>query len=244
MCGTSGVENPESRQMTDSRRSSVPGVDRFVVAVDGTAASGKSTTAREAARRLDFTYIDTGAMYRAVTLKALRERIDLSDSRLLAELVKKTDIAIRGERIFLDGADVTEEIRLPEIDRSVSLVSSYAEVRERLVEIQRRLGSDGRVICEGRDIGTIVFPDADVKIFMEADLRERAKRRREELRQRGAELSQEEVEAALSKRDSFDSQREASPLKRAKDAILIDTTHLTIEEEVERAVEEIEKAMG
>ena len=219
-------------------------ISRFVVAIDGTAASGKSTTAREAARRLGFTYLDTGAMYRALTLKALREEADLSDRASLSELAHRTDITLNRERIFLNGEDVTEEIRLPDVDRNVSLVSSYPEVRERLVEIQRRVGSKGRVICEGRDIGTVVFPDADLKIFIQAELSERAKRRRKELREKGVELSQELVESELSLRDTFDSRREASPLRMAKGAVLIDTTHLTIEEEVERAVREIEKAMA
>ncbi len=230
--------------MTLSRRWAGQRPGRFIVAIDGTAASGKSTTAREAAKRLSFTYIDTGAMYRVVTLKAIRDGVDLSDGGALAELADRTDITIRGERIFLDGEDVTEQIRLPEVDRRVSLVSSYPEVRKRLVETQRRLGMRGRIICEGRDIGTVVFPDAHLKIFLVADLSERARRRKEELGQRGVELSQEQVEAELSRRDSFDSSRETSPLVRAHDAVLIDTTELTIEEEVERAVEEIEKAMG
>lgn len=230
--------------MTFSGRSAARKADRFIVAIDGTAASGKSTTAREAAKRLHFTYVDTGAMYRVLTLKAIRDGANLSDGGALAELARTTDVTIREERIFLDGEDVTEEIRLPEVDRKVSLVSSYPEVRKRMVETQRRLGMRGRVICEGRDIGTVVFPDAHLKIFLVADLSERARRRKEELSQRGVEFSQDQVEAELSQRDAFDSSREASPLKRAEDAVIIDTTELTIEEEVERAVEEIEKAMG
>lgn len=230
--------------MTSSGSSAARRRERFVVAIDGTAASGKSTTAREAARRLGFIYIDTGAMYRAITLKAIRERVDLSDRRALAELARSAEISTRDETTLLDGEDVSQDIRLPEVDRNVSLVSSYPEVRERLVETQRKLGSGERVICEGRDIGTVVFPDADVKIFMAADLSERAERRREELRHRGAVLSREEVEAELSRRDTFDSEREMSPLTRAEDAVLIDTTHLTIEEEVEKVVEVIKKAMG
>ena len=183
--------------MTSLRSTAAGGKDRFVVAIDGTAASGKSTTAREAARRLHFIYIDTGAMYRAITLKAIRETVDLSDGRALAELAWSTDISTKDDTTLLDGEDVSQDIRSPEVDRNVSLVSSYPEVREKLVEMQRRLGSKDKVLCEGRVIGTVVFPDADLKIFMAADLSERAKRRREELSQRGAEPSREEVEAAI-----------------------------------------------
>ncbi len=217
--------------------------DRFVVAIDGTAASGKSTTGRAVAKRLNFAYIDTGAMYRALTLKALREDLDISDPSGLAELARKTDISLRGERIILDGVDVTDEIRTPEVDANVSLVSSYPEVRERLVELQRAMGKEGRVVCEGRDIGTVVFPEADLKIFMEANLSERAERRRKEQTESGLEVSQERVKSEVARRDRFDSEREASPLRRAEGAILIDTSDLTIEEQVERVVREIEKVM-
>lgn len=218
--------------------------DRFVVAIDGTAASGKSTTARAVAKRLNFSYIDTGAMYRALTLKALKEELDISDPSCLAELARDTDISLREERVILDGVDVTDEIRTPEVDVNVSLVSSYPEVREGLVELQRAMGKEGRVVCEGRDIGTVVFPEADLKIFMEANLSERAKRRRKERTESGLEVSPERVKSEVARRDLFDSQREASPLRRAEGAILIDTTDLTIEEQVEAVVREIEKVMG
>jgi cytidylate kinase len=212
----------------------------IIITIDGTAASGKSTTAREVAERLGYLYLDTGAMYRAITLKVLKEEVDPGDGRKLSQLVRRTDVKIdRKGRVWLDGADVSSEIRSPGVDRIVSLVSAIPVVRERLVSIQREIGKIGGIVCEGRDIGTVVFPEAEVKIYMYADLTERAKRRTKELREKEMVVDQEEVEAGLQERDRLDSSRSHSPLVVPDGAIVIDTTHLTREEQANRVLEEV-----
>lgn len=212
----------------------------IVITIDGTAGSGKSTTAREVARRLGYIYLDTGAMYRAVTLKVLREKVEPDDKVGLAELVKDTEICIdRENRVWLDGEEVTLEIRAPEVDRLVSFISAIPVVRQRLVAIQREIGKDGGLVCEGRDIGTVVFPDAQLKIYMDAGLSERARRRREELSGKKIRISEEEVMQDISSRDEIDSTRSHSPLRIPEGAIFIDTTHLSKEEEIERVLQEV-----
>ena len=218
----------------------------IVVAIDGPSGSGKSTVARLAARRLGFVYLDTGAMYRAVTLLALRENVDVSEARNVAEIARSLKFEFRdtGEvmRTLVNGEDVTEQIRLPEVDRWVSLVSSHKEVREHLVNIQRRTCKEGGVVCEGRDIGTVVVPDAKVKFFLTASPKERTRRRRGQFGKVGKEMSTSMIEREIERRDREDSSREVSPLKKAKDAIFMDTTDLTIEEEVNQVVEAVRKA--
>jgi len=218
----------------------------IVVAIDGPSGSGKSTVARLAARRLGFVYLDTGAMYRAVTLLALRENVDVSEARNVAEIARSLKFEFRdtGEvmRTLVNGEDVTEQIRLPEVDRWVSLVSSHKEVREHLVNIQRRTCKKGGVVCEGRDIGTVVVPDAKVKFFLTASPKERTRRRRGQFGKVGKEMSTSMIEREIERRDREDSSREVSPLKKAKDAIFMDTTDLTIEEEVNQVVEAVRKA--
>jgi cytidylate kinase len=212
----------------------------IIITIDGTAASGKSTTAREVSRQLGYIYLDTGAMYRALTLKVLREGIDPSDAQRLSLLAETTEIQVDKEgRVWVDGMDVTSEIRSPEVDRIVSIVSAIQVVRERLVSIQREIGKDGGVVCEGRDTGTVVFPEADLKIYMRADLSERARRRTKELKEKEIVVSQGEVETGLEERDRLDSNRTHSPLVVPEGAIVIDTTHLTREEEVERVLHEV-----
>ena len=200
----------------------------LIIAIDGTAASGKSTTAKILAKKLGILPIDTGAMYRAVTLKALKLGISVENREAIEELARSTEITqklIDGTvRTFLDGVDVTDEIRSPEVDKAVSLVSSYAGVRERLVELQRKMAKQGNVVLEGRDIGTVVLPDAPLKFYMDASL--------------------EEVMEELKRRDEFDSKREIAPLKKADDAIYIDTTDLTVEAQVEIILKEVEKRFG
>lgn len=209
----------------------------LIIAIDGPSGSGKSTTARLLARRLDYLYIDTGAMYRAVTLKVLRQALNPEDGDAVAEIAEGCDIRLEaagdGLRVLLDGEDVSDEIRTPEVTRHVSVVSEVPHVREVLVEAQRVMGEEGGVVLEGRDIGTVVFPRADLKIFMEAELRIRAKRRGAELAERGIEVSAEDVAGDMLRRDEHDSGRPHSPLRRAEDAVVVDTSNLTIAGQVD-----------
>lgn len=218
----------------------------FVVAIDGPAASGKSTTARMAADRLGFLYLDTGAMYRAVTWKALQDGIDPDDAAALEELVGRVRLDLAddpsGARVLVDGEDVTERIREPRISREVSRVSRVPAVRRAMVAAQRSLGERGAVVVEGRDIGTVVFPGAAVKVFLAASIDERARRRREELLRAGLDQAFDELRDEIRRRDELDSGREDSPLRQAEDAVRIDTTGLTVEEQVERVVQIVRAA--
>jgi cytidylate kinase len=212
---------------------------RFVVAIDGGAGSGKSTTAKAVARRLDFLYLDTGAMYRAVTLKYIQcggdpESIDMS---LIGQIITHTSIDLRQKEnktsVYLDEHDVTTEIRKPPVNALVSPISAIPEVRVWMVGKQREVAKEKNVVCEGRDIGTVVFPDAQVKIFIQADLKERARRRLKELADEKVDVTFQEVTENLKFRDDFDSNRSHSPLKKADDAIIVDTTDLTIDQEID-----------
>ena len=200
-----------------------------VIAVDGPAGAGKSTVSKIVAARLGFTYIDTGAMYRAVGLKLART------GAVLAEIVESIEIELDDKaRVFLDGVEVTAEIRTPEISRLASDVSKFGFVRKKLTELQRKMAQRGSVIMDGRDIGTEVLPNADVKIFLTASLDERARRRFEELKAKGQAVDFDAIKAEIAARDKQDSEREIAPLKQAPDAVLVDSTHLTIEETVAR----------
>jgi cytidylate kinase len=212
---------------------------RFVVAIDGGAGSGKSTTAKGVAERLGFFYLDTGAMYRAFTLKYIRQahggkKIDMG---LVRRLLGKTEIDLRQENaeteVYLDGKNVTLAIRTQEVNAFVSQISAIPEVREHMVIKQREIAENRNVVCEGRDIGTVVFPDAQVKVFMTAEVKVRAQRRSKELGEKNIEANQDEVIENIKFRDQYDSQRIHSPLKKAQDAIIVDTTKLTIEQEIE-----------
>jgi len=209
----------------------------FVLAIDGPAGSGKSTTARLCAERLGFRHLDTGAMYRAVTLKLIRTNTDLTDGHGLTRMLRTTRVGVEWSRadmhVKLDGKDVSKEIRNPEVSAFVSEVSAIPAVRRKMVAEQRRVAAGHAVVCEGRDIGSVVFPDADLKVFLECDVAERARRRQLELSGQGARTSRRAVRDNLVERDRIDSGRVASPLRRMPDAVLIDTTHLTIEEQVE-----------
>ncbi|RKY66005.1 MAG: (d)CMP kinase [Candidatus Latescibacterota bacterium] len=213
---------------------------RPIVAIDGPAASGKSTTARLVAERLGYRWVDTGAMYRALALKVVREKIKPWEEGRLREMLGRTEVRLEegdgGLRVLLDGEDVTDLVRSPEVTRAVSWVCALPFVREAMVQLQRRMAAGGGVVMEGRDIGTVVVPDAEVKVFLDADVRERARRRWRELREKGMDVSLEDVERELEERDRKDSAREHSPLRRAPDAILVDTTNLSVEEQVERIV--------
>jgi len=212
----------------------------LVIAIDGPAASGKSTTARLVAQRLGYLHVDTGAMYRAITLKVLRAGIPPGDGRRIAALLPSTHVALHragnGTRVDLDGEDVTDEIRTPGVTRAVSAVSRHRAVREAMVREQRRLGAEGGIVLEGRDIGTVVFPDADLKFFITAGIEARAQRRLEELRGRGMQADPEKLREEIRERDTLDSTRAESPLRKADDAVEIDTSGITIEEQVAAVV--------
>ena len=221
---------------------------RLVIAIDGPAGSGKSTTARLVAKALGYLHVDTGAMYRAVTLKFLRNGVRPDDAAAVTALLQKTRVELKktGEtlQVLLDGEDVSKEIRTPEVSRATSAVSSLRQVREVMVREQRALGTDGGIVLEGRDIGTVVFPDADLKIFLVAGLEERARRRMEELRAQGVQADLPSILTDMRERDRLDSTRTESPLRRAADAAEVDTTGLTIEAQVERIVGLARKVEG
>ncbi|MCK8823937.1 (d)CMP kinase [Fuchsiella alkaliacetigena] len=208
----------------------------LVVAIDGPAGAGKSTIAKKVAAELGVVYIDTGAMYRAITLKALNRGVKLDSEAELAKLLQNTEILFtRSEgknRILLDGEDVTEEIRSSKVNNNVSLVAKVPIVRERLVDWQQRLAKDRGVVMDGRDIGTVVLPEADLKIFLTASSEERARRRYQELKDKGESVDFAKLKADIIQRDKLDSEREISPLKKSPDAIEIDSTDLTIQEVV------------
>ena len=213
----------------------------LIIAIDGPAASGKSTTARLVAERLGYVYVDTGAMYRAVTLAVLRSGLDPHDRHAVETLAEGSAILLERNdgaavRVLLNGEDVSAAIRTPEVTANVSLISSYPGVRRRLVDLQRQAAERGGIVLDGRDIGTVVFPNADVKIFMVADIDARARRRHAELEILGAEVSIDGLAAQLAERDRQDSTRDASPLRKADDAVEIDTSVLTVEQQVERVV--------
>jgi cytidylate kinase len=213
---------------------------KLVIAIDGPAASGKSTTARLVAKKLGYLYVDTGAMYRAMTLKVLRQKIDLADRSAIARVADATHIRLEQinneTRVLLDREDVTVAIRLPEVTRNVSAVSMIQEVRTMLVREQRKLGAQGGIVVEGRDIGTVVFPDADLKVFMVADIDVRARRRQQELEARSIEVSLADLEQEIIERDRKDSQRSISPLRKHEEAVTVDTSRLMIDEQVEMIV--------
>jgi cytidylate kinase len=209
-------------------------MSRLVVTIDGPAASGKSTVARLLAERLGATFLDTGAMYRAVTLAAMHKGIDLADEKQLVGVIDKTKFrftaATEGMRAYIGDADITNEIRAPEVTANARYVASCAAARKRLVEMQRRFAEKyEKIVTEGRDQGTVAFPGADVKFFLNASLDERARRRQAELITQGAEQSTEDIRRAIKKRDNSDQNRSAGPLKPADDAIIVDTTDLTVE---------------
>lgn len=213
---------------------------KISIAIDGPAGAGKTTVAREVARRLGLRYIDTGAMYRAVAWKSLEEGIPLSDEDRIVEMAGRMDINFPmgdGSRIFVDGKDVSEAIRSPEVTRLSSPVSAISGVRRHLVAQQRRLASGGGVVMEGRDIGSIVLPDADVKIFLTASVEERARRRYLEMKASGVEVDIETLRREIEERDHRDSTRPDSPLTKVPEAVEINTDNLTINQVVERILE-------
>ena len=206
------------------------------VAIDGPASSGKSTISKLIAKKTNFLYLDTGAMYRATTLEFLRNNFSVDDEKAIEELLDNLDISFKntedGQLVFLNGDDVTREIRDLEVTRNVSEISAIKAVRVKLVQMQRELAENHSIIMDGRDIGTVVLPNAELKIFLVASVKERALRRYRENQEKGIELSLEKLEEEIAHRDFLDSTRKESPLKKADDAIEIDTTSLSIQEVV------------
>ena len=215
------------------------------IAIDGPAGAGKSTVAREVSRRLNIKYLDTGAMYRAFTLKVVRNNIDLENLELLAEVLEQTSIELgEDKKVFLDGEDVTEEIRQPHVNDMVSPVSCISIVRRRLVAMQQAIAAESNgIIMEGRDIASRVMPDADYKIYLDATLHERTRRRSKEQLEKGIDFSEKEVASEILNRDNIDSQRDDSPLTIVNDAIIIDTTGMTFEMVVDKIIEIVNEEM-
>jgi cytidylate kinase len=217
----------------------------MIIAIDGPAGAGKSTVSKILAQKLGFLYIDTGAMYRAITLKSIESGIDVKDQARIIEMARSTNIDLANRLdgslvILLDGRDVCEDIRHPRITKLVSDIAKIREVREVMLGLQRRLGRQSNSVLDGRDIGTVVFPDADKKFYIDARFSVRVQRRYKELKQLGQEVSAKEVDVDLHNRDTIDSTREFAPLKKADDAVYVDTTDMTIEEVVDKLLKEIE----
>ena len=204
----------------------------MIIAIDGPAGAGKSTIAKKVADRLGYIYIDTGAMYRAFTYELLISSISLSDIEEITKVLEKTNIEFKNNEIFLNNLNVTNEIRSKNVTANVSAVSAIPQVREKLVNLQRKIASENNSILDGRDIGTVVFPNAELKIFLTASVKIRALRRYNELIAKDKNIDINEIEAEIEKRDKLDSSRETSPLVKAADAIEIDTSNLSIDEVV------------
>jgi cytidylate kinase len=218
----------------------------LVITIDGPAASGKSTVARLLAERLGASFLDTGAMYRAVTLAAIEAGVDMSDEEKLPGVMdnREFEFAVREGKmvVLIDGLDVTEQIRRQEVTVNARYVASAAKLREKLVEMQRQFAArEKKIVTEGRDQGTVAFPDAGVKFYLTADVIERAKRRQIELRDRGSSENLEQIQKAIEERDKSDEDRAVGPLKPAEDAIVVDTTELSIEDVVEQLLRFVEE---
>ncbi len=219
--------------------------ERLIIAIDGPAGSGKSTVAKEVARRLELLYVDTGAMYRALTLKAMREEADLRNEEALVRLAKATKIELKVNddfalSVLLDGEDVSEEIRIASVTTNVKHLARIPNVRKEMLMLQRKAASAGKAVLEGRDIGTVVFPNADIKIYLDANTEERVKRRYKELKEKGHNITLDDIRKDVKVRDHTDETREVAPLKKADDAVVIDTTGLTVAEVAERIIKEVE----
>lgn len=212
----------------------------YKIAIDGPAGAGKSTIARRAAEELGFLYVDTGAMYRAVALYMIQNKIPADDQAAVAEACRDADISLRYEggaqQVYLNGENVSGLIRSAEVSRNTSVISGYPEVRAKLLGLQRETAAAHDVVMDGRDIGTSILPDAQLKIYLTASIHTRALRRCEELKEKGTDCSLPEIEKEIEERDYRDMHRQAAPLKRAEDAVLIDSSDLTIEEVTQRVV--------
>jgi len=223
-------------------------MNKMNIAIDGPAGAGKSTVAKRLAKELGYLYIDTGAMYRALTLQAMRLGIDLHDEVKLNQYLQEHPIQLileKGEqKVYIDGQDVTEAIRTNEVSQNVSLVAAHPLIRNTMVTLQRNLAKDGNVVMDGRDIGTNVLPDAKLKIFLTASIEERAKRRYKELKDKGFQGTLNELIEDIALRDKKDQERAVAPLRQAEDAILIETSHLSIEEVVEEIRKHLWERIG
>jgi len=212
-----------------------------VIAIDGPGGAGKSTIAKLLAKKLNYLHLDTGAMYRAVTLAAINENIDFDDKEKLIKLAKKISITFnKNGEIILDNKNVSQEIRSSEVNAHVSKIAAVKGVRNVLVEKQQSLAQKNKVVMDGRDITTVVLPEAEHKFFLTASLAERAKRRYQEMRSKNNDADLEEIKKSIARRDKLDSEREHSPLKKAEDAVLIDTTELSIDEVLKKMISLIE----
>jgi cytidylate kinase len=221
---------------------------KIIIAIDGPAGSGKSTAAKNIAQNLGFTYLDTGAMYRAITFLALRNGI-AEDTSAVIELARQINLKLRFEnsvtRVFVDDdEEVTEQIRSAEVNAMVSDISKIPEVRTELVKIQKKLGDDGNIVAEGRDVTTVVFPNADLKIFLTASIDVRTKRRLREFQEKNFDITYDEVKENLERRDRLDSGREVSPLRKAEDAIEFDNSALTPEQDLDFLLEKIKDVLN
>jgi len=223
---------------------------KIIIAIDGNSGCGKSSTAKAIAKELQYVYIDTGAMYRAVTYFFIKNDIDLHNEKDVAEALKQIDISFEynvstsKNETYLNGKNVEYQIRQMEVSNLVSPVSEISAVRRKLVEQQRRMGQNKGLVMDGRDIGTVVFPDAELKIYMTASLEVRAERRKLELEEKGVEVNLKEVIENLSNRDKIDSSRKDSPLKKAENAVEIDTSNLTFDEQVNKILVLVNKLLG
>ncbi len=217
------------------------------IAIDGPAAAGKSTIAKIVAEKLGYIYIDTGAMYRAITMKALTEGINMASNEEAGKLLALTEIDLQpsenGQLVFLDKVDVTDAIRSQDVTKAVSEMAAHELVRKRMVELQQQLADGRGVVMDGRDIGTHVLTDAALKVFMSATVEERARRRFEENQKRNIFTSLEDLQAEIAERDKMDSEREVSPLRQAEDAVFLDTTHLTIDQAAQQIMKLAEERM-
>lgn len=222
----------------------------LIIAIDGPAAVGKSTMGKLIARELAFLYIDTGAIYRAITWKVLKNNININDENIISNLVSNTCVTIEKANckslndyyhIFVDGKDVTEEIRNPRIDQNVSQIARLPKIRKQLIYLQRKLAEKGNIVMEGRDIGSVILPQADIKFYFTASEEERIKRRYKELMNKDYSIDYEEVKKQIIKRDKIDSKRKYAPLIKAKDAIIIDSTEKSIEEVKDNILKIIKK---
>lgn len=216
--------------------------ERLTIAMDGPAGSGKSTIAQRLAKELDYLYLNSGSMYRAMTLLSIREGGDPADVSALVQLAKncRIDFSNNGKTTLLNGEDVSDALRTPEIDRAIADIAKIPDVRREMVKQQRRIGEKGGIIVEGRDVTTVVFPDADLKFYISASVEERAKRRFTEQQAKGIETTLKQVEQEIHKRDKMDESREHSPLQTAADAVVLDTTGMTISQAVDFVLNRVE----